>query len=242
MVTLYQPSALSFIVTKYSLSNYLDRALYTYIFSGLVPISVSTMTGLPRAEARLSPRVLFILLTVLVMVISEVVARVSLPPPSPGTQAQGIIKNFIPFRGLNCFVVGFMVLTTGWHIAVLSYCSLLQETSSEAGVLSAKTAGWIPPLLMFFMLLNNRKARSFTRRKMARWLTLGALPPDLGQVQAQVPFQAEASAPDPTLAQVPLPAMGESPNGATDQDTESTGYTGWAESKIILVQEANVCL
>ena len=77
---------------------------------------------------------------------------------------------------------------------------------------------------------------------MARWLTLVALPPDLGQVQAQVPFQAEASAPAPTLAQVPLPAMGESPNGATDQDTESTGYTGWTESKVILVHKANVCL
>ena len=199
----------------------------------MVPISVSTMTGLPRAEARLSPRTLFLLLTVLVMSISEVVARLSLPPASLGTQAQATVRNLIPFRGLNRFVVGFIVVTMGWHLVVISYSSTPQEPSAEAGVLMSKSAGWIPPLVMLFMLLNNSKARAFTRRKMAdwwraRWRALGALLPFLTPVQAPAP--------------APAPAVVESPNVAPDPEIESTGYTGWAESKIIVVQEANVCV
>ena len=201
------------------------------------------MTGLPRAEARLSPRTLYVLLTVLVMFISEVVAQVSLPPATLGTQAQGTVRNLIPFRGLNCFVVGFIVVTLGWHLVVISYSSTPQDPSAEAGVMMSRTAGWIPPLIMFFMLLKNSKARAFTRRKMAdwwraRWQSLGAPSPCLAQIQDQV--QAPALVPAPA----PLPAVVESSNVAQDPDPEvlSAGYTGWAESKVILVQEANVCV
>ena len=217
------------------------------------------MTGLPRAEARLSPRTLFLLLTVLVMFFSEVVARVSLPSPGPGTQAQGIVRNFIPFRSLNRFVVGFIVLTLGWHLVVISYSSKHQEPTAEAGVFLSKTAGWIPSFIMLFMLLNNSKARAFTRRKMAdwwraRWLAIGVQAPALDPVQAQVlvhalaqvQAQALVQAPAPVPAQVPVlapaPLTAEvlSPSVAPDPEAQATGYRGWAESKLILVQEANV--
>ena len=62
----------------------------------------------------------------------------------------------------------------------------------------------------------------------ARWQALGDLPPRLTPVQAQV--------------QAPAPPVVESPNVAPDPEVQSTGYRCWPESKIILVQEANVCV
>ena len=80
----------------------------------MAPISVSIMTGLTRAEPRLSPRVLFLLLTVLVMFISEVVARLSLPPATLGTQAQ-LFQRFRTVEQIYTFKLIFNTLLTLDH-------------------------------------------------------------------------------------------------------------------------------
>ena len=57
------------------------------------------------------------------------------------------------------------------------YTISLEEPLTEAGSLLSKSAGWIAPCLTAFMLLNNSRARAYTRRKvedwwLARWLAL----------------------------------------------------------------------
>ena len=84
------------------------------ICSDVVPISVTTMTGQPMAEGRLSPRFLFTIVALLMMFLSELVARASLPHLQQG----GGVTNLISFKGLNAFVVGFIVLSFAWAFLV----------------------------------------------------------------------------------------------------------------------------
>lgn len=147
------------------------------VCSGSVPITVSTITDLPPAGHRMSPRTLLSLLMVLTMVVSEVVARCSLPPaPPPST---GHVANLIPFKNLNLCILIHLSVSLAFSLFVITYQIIISSVGHhkiDTGEKAAKTAGFFLAIDLVCVLLLNRKAREFTRRKLAGWWAVQELP------------------------------------------------------------------
>ena len=130
---------------------------------GVVPITVSTLTGQPKAEARVSPRTVFGLLTLATVGVSETVARKALPrPPSGGGPGdnQGRMTNLIPFKSLNACVLVCQLLVAAQGFGTYLFINWLDEmelltmasTLNGAGKVISYSTSWSPTLMLICLL------------------------------------------------------------------------------------------
>ena len=152
--------------------------------SGVVPINVSMVTGLPKAGGRLSPRVVIYLLSFTVTIISECVARFSLPATGtsrPIGEGRGTVTNLIPFKTLNLFFISHILLYIAFLVGTFLFISwldvldLLDYTSMGNGVgnfvanFVAANASWAPTLIFICLLSTMTKAKAHIWRKVTEW-------------------------------------------------------------------------
>ena len=138
------------------------------------------LTGQPKAEARLSPRVVLSALVLTSIAISECVARRSQPQPHSGGGSgnnHGLMTNLIPFKSINLGVLVYYILLSSQALCtylfinwldildVLDFSSIWNGSSKVV----ASTANQIPTLLLMCLLGTLSKAKAHTRRKMEEW-------------------------------------------------------------------------
>ena len=105
------------------------------------------------------------------------VARCSLPSIQPTGHNNGGITNLIPFKGLNLMVLTHVVLFTIYWLLVYTYnltmakLGLLEHATvpKAVGNTAVRTRGFILTLAAISLLLTNRKAKEYTRRKATGW-------------------------------------------------------------------------
>ena len=119
------------------------------IILGLVPIAVGAMTSSENTANNGMFTTILVLVTLTLMVISEVVARFH-------HQAQGGVTNSIPFMNLNLVIV----LTVILMLAVSHFFEDFTMDISRFGSTVILTA----------LMLTNAKARARARRKVVDWL------------------------------------------------------------------------
>ena len=150
------------------------------VFPGVVHITVSMVTGLPKAVGRLSPKMAITLLSFTVTKISECVARFSLPASGnsgPAGEGRGTVTNLIPFKTLNFFHLSHHLLSLAFSMGTFLFISwldvldLLDYTSMGNGVgdLMAANGSWTPTLILMCLLSTMTKAKAHSWRKVTEW-------------------------------------------------------------------------
>ena len=141
-----------------------------------MPITVTTVTGLPAGAHRLSPKMVFLALSVIAMVVSEVFTRSSLPPPPAPNH--GLVANLIPFKSLNLFTLVYIFLNFAFGAFGLFFTimSKVDSKSPNTGKLASQASGYFLTMELLCVLLLNRKARAHTRRKVKSWLESKDMP------------------------------------------------------------------
>ena len=112
---------------------------------------------------------------VLSCVISEVVARTSLPS-LPLVQGSPI-TNPIPFHGLNLSILIHLSAFLLWWLSMFTYQLLLKSLGrsehpsfyKRMGNLAARTSGYPMTVALVSLLLTNRRAMDHSRRKVRGW-------------------------------------------------------------------------
>jgi hypothetical protein len=129
---------------------------------------LSLVTGRPSGGKRLSPRTLCTILVVVAMVVSETVARCSLPQPS-GVSHQGMVAILIPFKDLNLLIVVHIILIVSEFLLVYLYVSFFDASYNDGVEVFSKATGYLPTLMLVGLFLSNKQAKVYTRRKLTEW-------------------------------------------------------------------------
>ena len=142
------------------------------------------VTGLPKAGSRLSPRVVIPLLCLTVTIISECVAKFSLPATGKSRSAgegRGTVTNLIPFKTVNFFLISHILLHIAFLVGTflfinwLDVLDLLDYTGMGNGVgnfvanFVAANSNWVPTLILICLLSTMTKAKAHSWRKVTEW-------------------------------------------------------------------------
>ena len=135
-----------------------------------MPITVTTVTDLPSGAHRLSPKILFGMLSLIAMLVSEAYARCSLPPAQ--TPNHNLVANLIPFKSLNLFtsIYLFLNLVFGAFSVFFAIMSKVDNNLPNTGKFASHTSGYFLTVELLCVLLLNQKARAFTIRRVKSWL------------------------------------------------------------------------
>ena len=211
---------------------------------GQVPISVAAVTGLPSGEARASPRALFHLLAILSCLLSELVARCSLPPPQgPLLLHQGGFTNPIPFKSLNLMIIIHVSLYSSYWIGIFMYhyilgaLGILEHATISQGVgnTATRTYGYVTTMSLLGLFLINKKAKDFTRRKVVGWweeqvLAIRYIWAEAASIQPEA-SQPETSQPETNQTVTSQPETNQIETNQTETNQTETNRTETSQTE-----------